>query len=151
MSAGNSGFPLRPPAVEDYLTAIVFQIEWQLLQVGKRGTNRVLAVRRAEEEQEAASSGAGDLAADCAKVERALVELVDLAGADLAGELLLHFPAGVENSPDLVHIVVEQATFHIVYLALHGLKGVRLLVDIGALFGEDRVCLAGKAGVKEHQ
>ena len=106
--------------------------------------------RRADDQQEPATAGAGQLGARGACVERPGDRRVDLAVGDPGRQLALGLPALPQGLADPVHVAVGQPVdgetgqvAEPVQLRLGGF-------DVRGLLGQDRGRAAGDAGIEEH-
>src|SRR3990172_1790176 len=85
------------PLVEDHVAADGLEAEGHLEKPAERRGDTRMRLGLGEEQEEAASAGADELAARAAAPPRPLVELVDIGRGDPAGEAPLELPALVQQ------------------------------------------------------
>ncbi len=132
--------------VEDDFGAAAFEAEGHFAQVAQGVADGLAFVAGDAEQEEAATAGAGNFAAEGTGLNGAFVELVGDAVADAAGQLAFRRPCFVEESAKAGDIAGFEQGADLPGLGGHLLQDRDAGGDVGFLFGEDGGCLAGLAG-----
>src|SRR5215469_2445798 len=126
------------------------QLYWQFPHVSQISPYCTLPLYRANDEQEAAAPGTGQLGAGCTSVERPRDRLVDLGIRHSRRQLPLGFPALAQCGTDCVHVAIAQAPSGEPREVAQEVELGAVGFDVCVLLGQDRIRAPGDAGVEEH-